>query len=88
MKIIEQGEYPKENIIKCKECNCEFQYFNSEIIVDMTTPDEEALFGGFGVYKHIKCPCCKGDVEISCSFEETVPIMTRIKQWFEKRKRK
>ena len=85
MKIIENGVYPKENIVECKECGCKFQYFNSEVVIDMTTPDEEAMFGGFGVYKHIQCPCCKRNVEISHSFKKKKTLSQKIQEWKQRR---
>lgn len=48
-KVIKHGTYPEENKITCNECGCVFKYFNSEIDVNMTTPDEEAFFGGFAI---------------------------------------
>lgn len=82
MKILKDGTYPEENKIICKECNCEFQYFNKEIIVDMTTPDEESFFGGFGVHKYLKCPTCNSICTISTEFIEHKSIFTRIKKWW------
>ena len=44
MEVIKNGTYPEENTVICKECSCEFKYYNSEIITDMTTPDEQSFF--------------------------------------------
>lgn len=81
-KIIEKGKYPEENKITCKSCNCIFQYYNSEIIVDSTTPDEAAFFGGYGVHRYIKCPQCNNICTISTDFFEDEPLLNGLKKWF------
>lgn len=81
MQIVEQGKYPEKNKMKCKECGCEFQYFNTEVVIDMTTPDEEAMLGGFGVHKYLKCPTCKTICTISCEFREE-SMFSKIKKWW------
>ena len=83
MKIIDEGKYPEKNKMKCEECGCEFQYYNTEVITDMTTPDEEAMFGGFGVHKYLKCPTCKTICTISCDFKEREPMLSKIKKWWD-----
>lgn len=80
-KIILEGKYPDENTITCSECGCIFQYYNSEVITEITTPYEEDFLGGFGVYKHIHCPNCDNDCEIYCEFTENKSIITEIKEW-------
>lgn len=82
MKILKKGNYPKENIMICKKCGCEFQYYNTEIIIDMTTPDEESFLGGFGVHKYLKCPTCNAICTISTDFIEHKSIFTEIKEWW------
>ena len=81
-EIIKHRGYPKDNICICEECGCEFAYYNTEITVDTTTPDEACFFGGFGVHKWIRCPECDAKCTIYCHFEEDVSIFTRIKEWF------
>lgn len=76
-KILKDGEYPEENKIICEECKCEFQYYNSEVKTDITTPDEQDFLGGFGVHKYINCPCCNYVCTISCEFEKNKSI----KEW-------
>lgn len=82
MKVLKKGKYQKENIITCEKCGCEFQYYDTEIIVDMTTPDEEGFFGGFGVHKYLKCPTCNAICTISTDFIEHKSIFTEIKEWW------
>lgn len=78
MEIIKPGNYPEKNIIKCKECNCEFRYYNSEVIVEMSTPEEVDMFDGFGVYKYVNCPQCHTNCTISCDFTEKIGFFKRI----------
>lgn len=82
MKIIKNGTYPENNKIKCEKCGCEFQYYDTEIITDMTTPDEEDMFNGFGVHKYLKCPTCKAICTISCNFTPKESSFTKIKEWW------
>lgn len=67
-KIINNGYYPPENIAECDGCHCKFKYYNSEITIDTSTPDEEDLFDGFGISKYVKCPQCGNEVMVSCNF--------------------
>lgn len=69
-KVIKHGKYPEKNKVTCDECGCVFKYFTNEIDVNMTTPDEEAFFGGFAVLKSIKCPDCNHMNIISYEFTE------------------
>ena len=48
-EIIKHGKYPEKNKHTCEECGCEFKYWNNEVEVSMTTPDEESFFGGLVV---------------------------------------
>ena len=80
--ILKKGEYPKENVITCEKCGCEFQYYDTEITVNTTTPDEEGFFGGFGVHKYLKCPTCNAICTISTDFIEHKSIFTEIKEWW------
>lgn len=82
VKVLKKGKYPEENIITCEKCGCEFQYYDTEIIVDMTTPDEESFLGGFGVHKYLKCPTCNAICTISTDFIEHKSIFTEIKEWW------
>ena len=82
VKVLKKGKYQKENIITCEKCGCEFQYHDTEIIVDMTTPDEESFLGGFGVHKYLKCPTCNAICTISTDFIEHKSIFTEIKEWW------
>lgn len=82
VKVLKKGKYQKENIITCEKCGCEFQYYDTEIIVDMTTPDEESFLGGFGVHKYLKCPTCNAICTISTDFIEHKSIFTEIKEWW------
>lgn len=69
-KIIKNGEYPEQNKIECEDCGCIFLYYNSEVEVSISSPDEQDLLGGFGVHKYIKCPECNHVCTISCDFIE------------------
>lgn len=84
MKIIRHGSFPEKNTLTCEDCNCVFKYYNSEIDVNMTTPDEESFFGGFGISKSIKCPECKHINIISCDFTKTESWVDKLCNWFSK----
>lgn len=73
-KIIKPGDYPENNKVECDGCHCLFKYYNTEIHVDMTTPDEESLLGGFGIHRWVECPQCKNRVTLSCQFTESKPF--------------
>lgn len=81
-QIIKKGKYPEKNKITCEGCGCLFQYYNKEVVIDMTTPDEQSFLGGFGVHKYIRCPQCNEVCTISCEFQEDKDIFTEIKEWF------
>lgn len=80
VRVLKKGEYSKENIITCEKCGCKFQYYDTEIIVNTTTPDEESFLGGFGVHKYLKCPTCNAICTISTNFIEHKSIFTEIKE--------
>ena len=85
MYIIKKGKYPENNKADCKECNCRFKYYNSEIHVDVTDPDMSAFLGGIGVTKYVECPQCKSTVIIDSEFyEETSIICEGIKKFVNK----
>lgn len=91
MKIIEHGKYPNENEMKCPECNCVFKYFNTEAKHECSTPDEEAMFGGFGFYKSIKCPECNYRIIFDYQFTPTISWVDSLCDFFRnifRRKRK
>ncbi len=67
-EILEHGKYPESNIKECTECHCVFKYYNSEIKIETSTPDEEDIFDGFGISRVITCPECGSDLIISCDF--------------------
>lgn len=69
--ILRSGGYPKENIKICPECKCEFAFYNSEVHFEMTTPDEEAFFGGYGSHKWVECPECEAKVIFDVKFTPT-----------------
>ena len=77
MEIIKKGEYPENNKIICEKCKCEFKYYDSEIITDMTSPEVEDFLGGFGVHKYVRCPTCNNVCTISCEFTKYEPF-----KWF------
>ncbi len=84
MNILKVGEYPKENVANCKECGCEFQYYNSEIIIETSSIAEQEMLGGYAIRKYIKCPTCKAECEIFFKYyeEKYISIFTEIKEWF------
>lgn len=90
MNILKQGDYPEENKIVCKECGCEFQYYNSEVIIETTSALEKEMLGGYAIRKYIKCPNCKADCEIYFKYYEDnyISIFTKIKEWFKNKFRK
>lgn len=73
-EIIIKGKYPEENKVECPECKCYFQFYTEEVQVDMTTPDEMDLLGGFDVHKWIRCPQCNCRVTLQCHFTEDRPL--------------
>lgn len=86
MLIIQEGDYPKGNQLECEECHCVFKYYNSEIEVDYTDPDESAFLGGFGTHQHIQCPQCNHRITIDIQFtkmDDTV-VKNFIKWWNKK----
>ena len=84
MKIIAPGTYPEENERVCPECGCRFKYFNTEAKHECSTPDEEAMFGGFGSYKSIKCPECDYKIIFDYQFTPTYSWVDGICNWFRK----
>ena len=86
-EIIKHGKYPEKNKHTCEECGCEFKYWNSEIKVDMTTPDEEAFFGGFGCMKTIKCPECGHLICLSYNFTESESFIDKLCDIFKLKKK-
>ena len=88
MKILKHGTINENHIVTCKECGCIFGYYDSDIIVDMSTPDEEALCGGFGVHSYVECPECKCTHTLYTKFNPTVTWVDKLCDWFKKRKEK
>lgn len=88
MEIFEHGHCKPENIIICEECGCKFGYYNSDVIMDVTTPDEEALCGGFGVHKYVRCPECGHIYTLHTDFTPYVSWVDKLYEWFKKRKEK
>lgn len=88
MEVFEHGHCKQENIITCKECRCVYGYYNSDVVTDVTTPDEEALCGGFGVHSYVQCPDCKCIHTIYKDFTPYVSWIDKICEWFKKRKEK
>lgn len=89
--VIMKGHYPEKNKVECPECKCYFQFYDSEIKVDMTTQDEMDLLGGFGVHKWIRCPQCNCVVTLQCIFTEDRPLSSLndfFRKIFNKKKRK
>ena len=82
MKIIAPGTYPEGNEKVCPECGCRFKYFNTEAKHECSTPDEEAMFGGFGSYKSIKCPECNYKIIFDYQFTPTYSWIDGICNWF------
>lgn len=77
-EIIKHGKYPEENKHTCEDCGCEFRYWNNEIDVSMTTPDEESFFGGFGCMRTIKCPEWGHTICLSYNFVESESFINKL----------
>lgn len=88
MDILKQGKYPEENKIVCKECGCKFQYYNSEIITEISDSLEHEILGGIGVHKYLKCPTCDTTCTISYNFFEDKSIFSEIAEWFKSKLKK
>lgn len=81
MKIIKTGYYKKENTITCDECNCIFQYFNTDVIFETSDPYEEELFGGYHICSYVKCPTCNNKIILKQDFIEQEDIFTSFGKW-------
>lgn len=90
MNILKQGKYPENNRIVCKECGCEFQYYNSEVITETSSIQEQEMLGGYSIRKYINCPNCKTNCEIYFKYYEDtyISFFTEIKEWFKNKFRK
>lgn len=86
MRIIKNGNYKKENTVVCDQCNCEFQYFNTEIITETSSPEESEMLGGFGVHKYVRCPTCNNIITIACTFVEYISIFDKLAEWLNKKR--
>ena len=86
MKILKHGDYPEENKVICEECNCEFQYFNSEIQTKYSTFEEYETFGVFATFKYVTCPECKHRIKIyrNVEYEHREGLLAKIKKFFKK----
>ncbi len=82
MKILKHGNYPEENKIICNECNCEFQYFGSEVKTEYSTYEEYETFGVFATFKYVICPECKHRIEIykNIDYEHREGLLVKIKK--------
>ena len=58
MEVLHNGKYPDKNMIACDECNCIFRYYDSEVLIETSSLEEQEVFCGYGVTKYIKCPQC------------------------------
>lgn len=87
--ILEEGHYPEENKLECESCKCYFEYYNSEIVVETSTPLEMETFCGFGIHKYVVCPQCKHKNTIFCEFYPDEPVfgklIEKIKNIFKKK---
>lgn len=84
MVIIKGGGYPIENKAICNECKCEFMYYNSEVITDSSSLDEQELLDGIAIYKYVLCPNCRNKITVSYNFYENESILKNIKEKFMK----
>lgn len=87
-RVVKHGSYLEENHIQCEECGCIFRYWNSEMVIHMTTPDEESFFGGFAVLRTIKCPDCKHMITLSYQFTEYESWVDKLCNLFKKKGKK
>ena len=68
MEVLHNGKYPDKNMIACDECNCIFRYYDSEVLIETSSLEEQEAFCGYGVTKYIKCPQCGHKITTSCNF--------------------
>ena len=68
MEVLHNGKYPDKNMIACDECNCIFRYYDSEVLIETSSLEEQEAFCGYGVTKYIKCPQCGHKIMTSCNF--------------------
>ena len=68
MEVLHNGKYPDKNMIACDECNCIFRYYDSEVLIETSSLEEQEVFCGYGVTKYIKCPQCGYKIMTSCNF--------------------
>ena len=68
MEVLHNGKYPDKNMIACDECNCIFRYYDSEVLIETSSLEEQEAFCGYGVNKYIKCPQCGHKITTSYNF--------------------
>ena len=68
MEVLHNGKYPDKNMIACDECNCIFRYYDSEVLIETSSLEEQEVFCGYGVTKYIKCPQCGYKITTSYNF--------------------
>ena len=68
MEVLHNGKYPDKNMIACDECNCIFRYYDSEVLIETSSLEEQEAFCGYGVTKYIKCPQCGYKITTSYNF--------------------
>jgi len=88
MEIIKEGKYPEENKMTCNDCQCEFQYYDAEIITKTSTSLEQEMFCGLQIHKYLKCPQCGATCTIINNFYEDRNLLTEAKEYLEKRRKK
>ena len=52
MEVLHNGKYPDKNMIACDECNCIFRYYDSEVLIETSSLEEQEVFCGYGVTKY------------------------------------
>ena len=68
MEVLHNDKYPDKNMIACDECNCIFRYYDSEVLIETSSLEEQEVFCGYGVTKYIKCPQCGHKIMTFCNF--------------------
>lgn len=82
--ILEEGHYPEKNKVECESCKCYFEYYDTEIVVETSTPLEMDTFCGWGIHKYVVCPQCNHKNTLLCEFYEDPSIFDGISRFIDK----
>ena len=79
MEILQRGSYPEGNIRECTDCHCVFRYYNNEIKIETSTPEEQEIFCGLGITKYVVCPQCYNKNILLSEFYPDPPMFEKIR---------